>query len=643
MDMAGLRKSGVLPGLFKRRYLVQLIGTAVICTFVPIGVYFGIVFSRSYNELITARENYFREITRLFSVSFHRQVARSYSAAIQISVDSRNSRSPSFVLQSSRFQINSYYYLECIRAISLYARESEPEAGVYFPSADCLFTKNHKYTADSYISGGLNVREPAAAEKIREFFGCTGGSGYGNGGAGGLEGRGINNNLIFCSTFPDMYDRGMLLAGVPVKLGPDREDALIFFRMDSSAFDLSSFYTEGEDLQFCVFGDSGTELLYSTGFFFSRKIIASLDRSKLHQVVSAEDMRYRIFTVEEETFGNRYVSIIPLDRITGSIYAFIQAMRKIGAAACIVIIIFLCFMVYINYKPINDFTNEMSERNQLILDLLLGSLLYGLPIPRKEAEKLGLTKHTGNFCVITVFEMQFRTADRKSLTAGLYERFSITSYMTDILYRNYTVIICLLPSGEIGPLEEYLKTFIRTPVCFEIGKVVSSLSEIKYSYQTCLDRQRNGDAQESLLLKREIIKRRKTAVQQDVPPPGAEKASGAEHTGTDRFRDTVLRYVREQFSNPQVSQISVADHFGISIYSLSRLFNNDIGIGFSEFIIAQRMDRAKELLLSTDKDIADIAAAVGLTNANYFSRLFKSCFGMIPSRYRAEQTRTGQR
>jgi AraC-like DNA-binding protein len=623
--MAGLGKTSILPGTFKRKYLVQLIATAVVCFFIPTGVYFGIVFSRSYSELLAAREDYFREITRIFGASFRRQVARSYSAAIQISVDSRDSRSPSFALQSSRFQFNPYYYLECVQAVAEYAKESYPEAAVYFPSSDCLFTKTSKYTADSYIMGGLGIREAGVAKKIRAFFGSSG------------------ESIFFCSTFPDMYDQGILLIGVPVKLGILKEDALIFFCMDSGTFDLSAFYPEGETIQFCVFGGSGTELVYSAGNSFPREIAASLSQGGFPPAVPAADVRYRIFTTEDGFFGNRYVSIVPLDRITSRIYVSIQAMRKIAAAACIGIVLFLCFMVYINYKPIGDFTDEMSEWNQLILDLLLGNLLYGLPIPRKEAEELGLTKHAGGFCVITVFGMQFRTGDRKALTAGLYERFSITGYMTDILYRNYTVIICLLPplpplpSRETGSLERYLETFVHAPAFFEIGKLVNSLEEIKDSYQVCLEQQRDRGAKESLPHKVKTIKQRKNA----SPGEDAPECLGETSTGTDQFREKVLRYVREQFNNPQLSQMSVADHFGISIYSLSRLFNNDIGIGFSEFIIVQRMTRAKDLLLSTDKDIAEIAAAVGITNANYFSRLFKVYSGMIPTRYRMERNQAG--
>jgi AraC-like DNA-binding protein len=219
--------------------------------------------------------------------------------------------------------------------------------------------------------------------------------------------------------------------------------------------------------------------------------------------------------------------------------------------------------------------------------------------------------------------MKLKTEDRMSLTAGLHDQFSITSFITDILYQNHTVIICLLPSSDIPALKDYLLTVISEPGSFEIGPAVNSLSEIKNSYQASLERDRNSEEPP----KSPVLREGKQ-----------EKQKKTKNTEADArvFRGKVLQYVQEQFNNPQLSQIGVADHFGISIYSLSRLFNNDIGVGFAEFIAAKRMEQARTLLLSTGKDIMEIAAAVGITNANYFSRLFKYYFGIIPSRYRAE-------
>ena len=103
----------------------------------------------------------------------------------------------------------------------------------------------------------------------------------------------------------------------------------------------------------------------------------------------------------------------------------------------------------------------------------------------------------------------------------------------------------------------------------------------------------------------------------------------------------VLKYVEENAFDHNISQISVADKFGISVYSLSRLFSKDIGIGFSEFIISKRIEKAKKILETTDKSVTETANESGMVNVNYFSRLFKEVTGETPQKYRASKKAGG--
>jgi hypothetical protein len=89
-----------LKGEFKHQYLIRLITTALVLCYIPLIICFGIFFPRAYNELLAAREDHFEELTRLFCQSFERQVAASYTAAIQLGLDSRDSVSPAFILSS---------------------------------------------------------------------------------------------------------------------------------------------------------------------------------------------------------------------------------------------------------------------------------------------------------------------------------------------------------------------------------------------------------------------------------------------------------------------------------------------------------------------------------------------------------------
>ncbi|GAB6988789.1 bifunctional transcriptional activator/DNA repair enzyme AdaA [Paenibacillus pini] len=71
-----------------------------------------------------------------------------------------------------------------------------------------------------------------------------------------------------------------------------------------------------------------------------------------------------------------------------------------------------------------------------------------------------------------------------------------------------------------------------------------------------------------------------------------------------------------------------------SPFHLHRTFKRIQGVTLLEYIQHIRMDRAKELLLTTKESIAEIGKHVGLTNTSYFITLFKKRTGQTPSSYR---------
>ena len=72
----------------------------------------------------------------------------------------------------------------------------------------------------------------------------------------------------------------------------------------------------------------------------------------------------------------------------------------------------------------------------------------------------------------------------------------------------------------------------------------------------------------------------------------------------------------------------------ISPYHFLRLFKKSLGITPHQYILQQRIDRAKYLLRSSNLDIAEIAFKVGFCDASHLNRCFKNSLGMIPSQWR---------
>ena len=96
----------------------------------------------------------------------------------------------------------------------------------------------------------------------------------------------------------------------------------------------------------------------------------------------------------------------------------------------------------------------------------------------------------------------------------------------------------------------------------------------------------------------------------------------------------ILQYINSNFTDQSMCREKVADHFGISIHTLSRLFKDKVGIGFSEYLSMKRIENGRQLLITTDKSISEIAAESGFNQADYFSKLFKATYNETPSGFR---------
>ncbi len=96
-----------------------------------------------------------------------------------------------------------------------------------------------------------------------------------------------------------------------------------------------------------------------------------------------------------------------------------------------------------------------------------------------------------------------------------------------------------------------------------------------------------------------------------------------------------VAYIDSHFTDEELSLNRVAQEVNISANYLSAVFSQEMGETFIEYITARRMERARELLRTTDLRSGEIAAAVGYKDPHYFSFLFKKTQGCTPRDWRA--------
>ncbi len=76
--------------------------------------------------------------------------------------------------------------------------------------------------------------------------------------------------------------------------------------------------------------------------------------------------------------------------------------------------------------------------------------------------------------------------------------------------------------------------------------------------------------------------------------------------------------------------------FFINKYYLLKIFKENYGSTISNYLIAKRITRAKQLLRFTKLTIDEIGCEVGMDGAGYFSRMFKKSEGISPKEYRKQ-------
>ena len=96
--------------------------------------------------------------------------------------------------------------------------------------------------------------------------------------------------------------------------------------------------------------------------------------------------------------------------------------------------------------------------------------------------------------------------------------------------------------------------------------------------------------------------------------------------------DYIIENCHRNISLEEVSQTVHLSHF-----YFSRLFKQEKGCNFVDFITKIRVDRAKAMLQNPDHTVVQIAAEVGYQDASYFCRVFRHVMGMTPKQYRSER------
>ena len=116
-----------------------------------------------------------------------------------------------------------------------------------------------------------------------------------------------------------------------------------------------------------------------------------------------------------------------------------------------------------------------------------------------------------------------------------------------------------------------------------------------------------------------------------------ENSNAPAESRTMRICRQVKEYIEQNYSDPNLSLISIATKFNLNDTYLSSVYKKFYSIGMMEYLKIVRIERSKELLKEDKYTIEQISEMVGCGNSRTFARNFKSITGVTPKVFAENQ------
>ena len=113
----------------------------------------------------------------------------------------------------------------------------------------------------------------------------------------------------------------------------------------------------------------------------------------------------------------------------------------------------------------------------------------------------------------------------------------------------------------------------------------------------------------------------------------------APHDSAARTKDKVIisrsrNFIKKNYHQEKLPLRDLAREANTSYFYLCRLFKRELGVTFVQYVALTRVNAALRLLENVNLTIAQVSYAVGITDAQYFDRVFKRTLGCRPKEYR---------
>ncbi len=616
----------------KYKYLFRLISVMLIGLTIPLLVLMTFFLRKSYEEVKRKDTEYYESVTNTFLNQFEQDVSELKNHTSNLVAESRKANSI-FFNGKELFRESAYWYYEALEEFEeKYAYPQIGNCKLYYYHIDSVLTWESKLTLEQYVAMYMrqlgystaeqkNEKTNLISKRVNDFFSLD---------------NWENMRHRFLGGVTEEKNGRVILLGYQTLIGRHQDEVLIFYEIKNDEFIKKRIAGYEKGLCFYLLDSETDELLIDISEEESI-ITSSMDGESLRSTLGSDI----VFEKTNLNLGLTCITAITDESRQSRVEDFYRDIQ--GMMALLTLFIVCCCIValYVEYKPVYGLMKELEaeesdedefsairsslskrdakiqEQKMLIMDLFVNHLLYGMSISSKRLKCLGVNTEMKNYCVYLLENKVLMTGEAERLTERVSKKCQASLYVTDMQEEEQTVIIAFL-NCEAKIVEEeiaaWLRDYFSLHVLFTAGKVVEHLDEIKISYRVCMEKKH----------KRE--KRQNVSIEQ--------MQQSTKENRQKELEEKILRYLEVHYRDQELSQSMVAEEFHISNYTLSRIFRNQVGVGYTDYINAKRLDYAKEMLLTTDLSVREIAVSAGYMNENYFSRIFKATVGVSASEFR---------
>lgn len=606
----------------KRKYLRRLAAVILFGLILPTILAFHILWKYSMREWTRSNEDFYSEALNVYVSLMDRKIQELETFTARISAESREHDSS--LRDGAVFSNDPYQTYITIQDLSQkYDQNDVTEWGIYFYDTNKILTSKHSYTPENFIYKytGKTMETVSCAE----FF---------------SENQYSRWKTIFDSAYTEENGERYLFAGNCTKIGQTGDRAMIFYVLSDDDISSSLAIVGGEGISYSLNTREDGKLLLRWGDLQYDDTDFTMEKEWGKISGIKQKTKYTILSSYPQLEVTAYISG---NSLQNRILQWVNNMKWILVCIFILLLVICCIAIYISYKPMYELTNEfdyeggsefdsirsklgdqvvrIKEQHMLILDLLINHLIYGVPISLEQLTQLGIQKDMCYYCVFVLEGYSFVNNEIENLTQKIEQECNARIFVTDWHEKNCNIIIAFLKEENNSDVQERLKQWMKESNLEECslytGKIYNKLENIQLSFRSCMEQ-----------MKKKSEKRQKDPLDDTALTPKKEQQK--------KLLENILAYLEINYRDPNLTQIQVADLFHISNYTLSRLFKNQVGVGFSEYLVAKRLEYAKELLLTSSYPVKEIAVMAGFSSENYFSRTFKLYEGVSPSSFRSQ-------